>query len=102
MTYESFDDVPKSLTSGMSQKRKRQASLAKGWYDEKTGQIVVILGNHGSVSDVIKTILHEGVAHYGLRKLFGKRFDDFLDAVYNLAAKKKSKATVVRAVPNSE
>ena len=85
MTYESFDDVPKSLTSGMSQKRKRQASLAKGWYDEKTGQIVVILGNHGSVSDVIKTILHEGVAHYGLRKLFGKRFDDFLDAVYNLA-----------------
>lgn len=61
---------------------KGRKAKAKGWFDAKTGKIVVVLGNHHSVSDVVKTILHEGVAHYGLRKLFGQHFDQFLDNVY--------------------
>lgn len=55
---------------------------AKGWYDVKTGKIVVVLPNHTSIDDVIRTLLHEGVAHYGLRKLFGQHFNDFLNNVY--------------------
>jgi N12 class adenine-specific DNA methylase len=55
---------------------------AKGWYDLKTGKIVVVLPNHTSIDDVIRTLLHEGVAHYGLRKLFGQHFNDFLNNVY--------------------
>jgi hypothetical protein len=61
---------------------KGRKAKAKGWFDAKTRKIVVVLGNHHSVSDVVKTILHEGVAHYGLRKLFGQHFDQFLDNVY--------------------
>lgn len=59
--------------------RKRRA---KGWYDTKNGKIVVVLGNHNSSDDVVKTILHEGVAHHGLRQLFGEYFINFLDNVY--------------------
>ena len=59
---------------------------AKGWYDTKTGKIVVVLNNHRGPEDVLKTILHEGVAHYGLRQLFGEHFDTFLDEVYENAA----------------
>ena len=59
---------------------------SKGWYDPKTGKIVIVMNNHRSPEDVLKTILHEGVAHYGLRELFGKHFDDFLDNVYNGAS----------------
>ena len=55
---------------------------AKGWYDTETGKITIVLDNHHSLNDVMKTILHEGVAHYGLRDLFGEEFDEFLDKVY--------------------
>ncbi len=58
---------------------------AKGWYDKATGKIVIILDNHKSVDDVLATILHEGVGHYGLRALFGGAFDQFLDNVYEHA-----------------
>lgn len=64
-------------------KRKRRA---KGWYDPKTGKIYIVLGNHRSPSDVLQTILHEAVGHYGLRKLFGQNFDTFLDNVYQAAS----------------
>jgi len=55
---------------------------AKGWYDTKTGRIAIVLPNHTSAEDVRRTILHEGVAHYGLRQLFGDHFDEFLRKVY--------------------
>ena len=55
---------------------------AKGWYDPKTGRIVVVLPNHSSAMDVAQTVLHEAVAHYGLRRLFGDHFDSFLDTVW--------------------
>ena len=58
---------------------------AKGWFNRKTGKIVVVLGNHISQTDVLRTIIHEGVAHYGLRKLLGERFDTFLDEVFKNA-----------------
>lgn len=58
---------------------------AKGWYVPKDDKITIVLPNHTNVGDVIRTLLHEGVAHYGLRKLFGKHFDTFLDNVYNNA-----------------
>lgn len=64
--------------SELSGKRAR----AKGWFERKTGKVTVVLGNHSNLNDIMKTVLHEAVAHYGLRKLFGNRFDDFLDNVF--------------------
>lgn len=89
---ESVSDVAKKLglnvevktdTEGLTGRRAR----AKGWYDTKTGKIVIILPNHTSGQDVMRTILHEGVAHHGLRELFGEDFDTFLENVYNNASK---------------
>lgn len=37
------------------------------------------------MADVERTLLHEAVAHYGLRQLFGKQFDTFLDNVFQHA-----------------
>lgn len=56
---------------------------AKGFYSRGTGRITIVIPNHTSVYDVEQTLLHEAVAHYGLRKLFGEHFDTFLDNVYN-------------------
>lgn len=68
-----------TTTDGLTPKQKR----AKGWFNPKTHRIVIVLPNHVNQSDVINTLLHEGVAHYGLRQMFGPHFEVFLDNVYN-------------------
>ena len=56
---------------------------AKGWYDPKTGQVVVVLPNAESADDVEATILHEVVGHKGLQELVGKdQVGKFLDEVF--------------------
>ena len=67
-----------TTTEGLTGKKAR----AKGWFNPKTHKIVIVLPNHANQSDVINTLLHEGVAHYGLRNMFGEHFDTFLDNVY--------------------
>lgn len=71
-------------TRGLKGKQK----TAKGWFDPNTGKIVIVMPNHVDAQDVVKTILHEGVAHYGLRKLVGdENMNDFLDKVFESASK---------------
>lgn len=60
---------------------------AKGWYDRRDGTVTVVLPNHSDVADAEATMLHEAVAHKGLRALFGERFDEFLRNVYGSADK---------------
>ena len=56
----------------------------KGWYDTSTGEMVVYAPNAVDADDAVRTVLHEGVAHYGLRQLVGEEnFDTFLDNIYN-------------------
>lgn len=57
----------------------------KGFYNPRTGKIVIVVPNNVNTFDVEQTLLHEAVAHYGLRQLFGEHFDTFLDNVYNNA-----------------
>ena len=42
---------------------------AKGFYSKSTGKIIIIVPNNTSVEDAVQTMLHEAVAHYGLRKI---------------------------------
>lgn len=58
---------------------------AKGFYSRSTGRITIVIPNHSNLFDVEQTLLHEAVAHYGLRQLFGKHFDTFLRNVYENA-----------------
>ena len=55
---------------------------AKGFFSTRDGKIIVILSNNISTEDIEQTLLHEAVAHYGLRKLFGEHFSVFLRNVY--------------------
>lgn len=69
--------------SGLDGKKSR----AKGFYTKSTGKITIVLPNNRNAADVEMTLLHEAVAHYGLRRMFGKQFDTFLDNVFNNADK---------------
>ena len=75
---DKVDIIEDADNAGLEGKRAK----AKGWYDPKTDRITIVIGNHRSPQDVVTTILHEAVAHYGLRKLFGNHFDDFIYNVY--------------------
>lgn len=68
-------------TRGLEGRKAR----AKGFFDKRTGKITVVIPNNVSVADVEQTLLHEAVAHYGLRQLLGEHFDEFLDKVYEAA-----------------
>ena len=65
---------------------KGRKAKAKGWYDINSKKVVVVIPNHVSKGDAVRTVLHEGVAHHGLRELFGDGFDNMLDNVYNNVA----------------
>ena len=64
--------------SGLQGRQRR----AKGIYRKSSGKITIYIPNHLNVADAVATFLHEAVAHKGLRNLFGKHFDEFLDKVY--------------------
>lgn len=72
-----------SVRSAIEKGRK-----VKGWYSLSDNKVYVYLPNATSMEDVNQTILHEGVAHYGLRKLVGnERMGDFLDEVFRNVSK---------------
>lgn len=71
------------LTDASQLEGKR--AKAKGFYNKRTRKITIVIPNNYSTIDAEQTLLHEAVAHYGLRQLFGKQFDAFLDNVYEAA-----------------
>lgn len=72
-----------SVRSAIEKGRK-----VKGWYSLSDNKVYVYLPNATCMEDVNQTILHEGVAHYGLRKLVGnERMGDFLDEVFRNVSK---------------
>ncbi len=79
---------------------KGRAQKARGFYTKSTGKITIVIPNHTSLADVEQTLLHEAVAHYGLRKMFGTHFDTFLDNVFNHADETVRRRMVDMAVKN--
>ena len=75
------EDV-KDITHSNAEVERRKRN-SKGWHDVRTGEVVVVLPNNRDVEDVAATVMHETVAHKGLRELVGEEhYDEFLDEVY--------------------
>lgn len=72
------------IVTDASQLEGKRAT-AKGFYNKRTGKITIVIPNNVSTIDAEQTLLHEAVAHYGLRQLFGEQFNTFLDNVYQSA-----------------
>ena len=84
VTYKTRSEMPKGHEND------------KGYYNTKTSEIVVCTENASSINDAIQTILHEAVAHKGLRQLMGERFNEFINRVYDsLDAKTKAKVNAL-------
>lgn len=67
-----------------SEKNYTKKLKSQGWYDQTTGEIVIVAPNHGSIRDAQRTLLHEAVAHYGLPAMLGREnFDKLCDQVWD-------------------
>lgn len=70
-----------------SEKNYTRKLTSQGWYDQTTGEIVIVAPNHGSIRDAQRTLLHEAVAHYGLPAMLGREnFDKLCDQVWDTMA----------------
>ncbi len=65
--------------------KKGKTHYPKGFYNRTTDKITIVIPNNVNTFDAEQTLLHEAVAHYGLRRLFEEHFDTFLDNVFNNA-----------------
>lgn len=76
-----IEDMESITHSNAAVQERRRKS--KGWYNAATGEVVVVLPNNRNIEDVTATIMHETVAHKGLRELVGEdNYGEFLDETY--------------------
>lgn len=76
-------NVPVNFVFSRDLKGKKAQS--KGWYDGNTGEIFIVLDKNIDVEDAVATVMHEVVAHKGLRDMLGRaEHDALMDEVFNV------------------
>ena len=87
------------LSDGMARRAIVNGRNVKGWFDTKTGEVVVYLPNATGEEDAKATFLHEIVGHKGLRALLGeKSYDDEMVRLYGLLPAEERKMVTNAAV----
>ena len=70
---------------GAAYRAIRNGANVMGWYNPKTNQVYIYLPNANNLQEVYKTLLHEFVAHKGLRDMLGKeKFDQLCHEVWDM------------------
>lgn len=95
-----FSEIPsdqqqaaKAITNGQS---------VKGWYDPTTGNAYIYAPNSTDATDVEATILHEVVAHKGLRELLGNKFDSLCDGVWRSMSKQSQNDMIAYVIDSND
>lgn len=69
------------------------AKGSKGYYNTRTGEVVIVLDNNSSILDIEQTIAHEVIGHKGLRGLLGKQnYYKLMNAIYDNLSEEDKKA----------
>lgn len=85
---EKTESLAKSLNVQVeittSDKLSGTEATAKGFYNPRTGKVVIVLDNNSSALDIEQTVVHEIIGHKGLRGLLGKQnYYKIMNAVYD-------------------
>ena len=76
-------NVPVNFVFSRDLKGKKAQS--KGWYDGKTGEVFIVIDKNVDAEDAVATVMHEVVAHKGLRDMLGRtEHDALMDEVFNV------------------
>ena len=97
--YSSLEEVPEGKARKAIEEAEVTGRYPKGWYIPGTDMVYIYLPASTGITDAMATLLHEGVAHYGLRKMVGeKEFNEFLKDVYSKASD-QTKKEIARLFP---
>lgn len=67
------------VTNEEASKAIREGRNIKGWFDERSGEIVLYMPNITDIHDAERTVAHEVIGHYGMRQLLGdKAFKSYM------------------------
>ena len=72
-----------------------------GWYDRAYDKVYVVVDNHLTIQQFNSTIVHEVLAHYGIKKLLGRCYPQFLSSVYETVMSIEDKDIYQRLYSNS-
>lgn len=87
------------LPDGMARKAIEEGRNIKGWYDTRTGEVMIYLPNITGEEEAKATFLHEIVGHKGLRALLGeKEYDNEMVKLYGQLPLKVRKMVADAAV----
>lgn len=77
-----------------NQSVKEDMLRSKGWYSMDSDTIYIVADNNSNEADLESTILHEAIAHKGLRNLLGDKFSDVMDVVFSSMSEADRKSYV--------
>lgn len=77
--YPKFDGI----NIDFIQREEIKSQQVLGWYDKAYEQIYVVVNNHSNIKQLNGTIVHEALAHHGIKKVLGDEYLPFLDNVYS-------------------
>ena len=74
-----------------------------GWFEQSTGEIFIYVPDYlnyrteTALKEVEKTILHEGIAHKGMREMLGEeKYGEFCDKVWNEVMTEKQRKEFIK------
>lgn len=75
-TVQSVEDLPDRFQESVREEME-SGGVIRGFFDPGTEEMWLIADNLRTKKQAVKTVLHEVVAHYGLRRVLGKNIDKF-------------------------
>lgn len=85
-------DMSQIPENARAYKALQEGKQVGGWYSAKDGEVYLYMPHLESPEEVMKTLLHETVAHRGMREMFGEDFETMLDNVYKYASEDLKKS----------
>jgi hypothetical protein len=86
VVVQSISDLPPDIISEVEEAKVNPKGAFSG------GTVFVIADNATGYNDVMLTVAHEAIGHYGLRAVLGNKFNTTLENLYNTNDQVKAKA----------
>lgn len=101
----SLDELTEAERTAVEAEHRRGAERGErrrvaGWFNPRTGEVVLFMPDVKDEEDARKTILHEIAGHKGMRELIGEEYDNFLFEVYANGNKSVRQAISERMMRN--
>lgn len=76
---ETTAQIPDAKIREMAQKEAANGMVVRGMFDDRSNVIYVIGNGSRSPQEAVGTLYHELVGHYGMRKILGNKFENYME-----------------------